>query len=403
MPRPVPIDCVVFGGGAAGLWTLDALLRSGRSAVLLEAGELGSGQTACAQGIIHGGLKYSLRGLLTASAAAIAEMPELWRACESGDRQPSLRGMRIRAYHCHLWRTDSIGSTIAMLGASLALRTRPSHVADEERPPVLARCPGAVARIAEQVVDPVSMVHELSTRHRSLILRIDLRHGLELRRQGQTECPVISLIDPASGDLLDLAPQRIILSAGVGNEGLREQLGLDPRTAQRRPLHMAMVRAGAERTLDVLNGHCVDGARTRLTVSSAEDSGDRVVWQLGGQLAEEGVELDDEALLAKAAEELGAVLPGFSADGLAWSSYRVDRAERRTAGGSRPEDAQVVIEGGILTVWPTKLALAPRAAALVLAALPPPQERFDVERVAAWSRPLVALPPWEWSLRWRSL
>jgi len=403
MSAPLPIDCIVFGGGAAGLWTHDALLRSGRSCLLLEAGELGGGQTACAQGIIHGGFKYSLRGLLTASAEAIAAMPDLWRQCEAGERDPALRGMRIRAHHCHLWRTHSVGSTLAMMGAGLALRVKPAQVDARERPAALRSCPGAVARIDEQVIDPVSMLHLLSTRHRGLILRIDLRNGLEIRSQrlaSGDSAPVISIIDPSSGDLLDLAPRRIVLAAGVGNEWLRTQLGLDPRAAQRRPLHMAMVRSTAERELGMLNGHCVDGARTRVTISSAEDSGGRVVWQLGGHLAEAGVELDEGALLARAQEELSVVLPGFDPVGVEWSAYRVERAERRTTGGLRPDDAQVLAEGAILTLWPTKLALAPRGAELVLERMPTPDAHFDPDRVGGWTRPLVALPPWETASRW---
>jgi glycerol-3-phosphate dehydrogenase len=405
MPAPLPIDCVVFGGGAAGLWVLDAALRSGRSALLLEAGELGSGQTVCAQGIIHGGFKYSLRGLLTASAEAIAEMPELWRLCEAGEREPTLRGMRIRAHHCHLWRTQSMGSTLAMMGAGLALRVRPSQVDALERPEVLRACPGSVARLDEQVIDPVSMLHLLSTRHRGRILKVDMRSGVEVRlpHRGASEPgPIISLIDPGSGDLLDLAPQRIVLAAGVGNESLRAQLGLDPRTAQRRPLHMVLLRSTAARQLTRLNGHCVDGARTRVTITSAEDSGGRVIWQLGGHLAEAGVDLEEAELLARASEELSAVLPRFDPTGLDWCSLRVDRAERRTSGGLRPDDAQVLAEGQVITLWPTKLALAPRGAALVLANLPPRAATFDAERVGGWTRPLVALPPWETAVRWRS-
>src|SRR5262245_24309151 len=99
------VDVLVFGGGSAGLWTLDLLSRQGVSAILLEAGELGQGQTVASQGIIHGGLKYTLQGLLTASAASISEMPGLWRDCLEGRREPHLTATRVRSPHCHLWRT----------------------------------------------------------------------------------------------------------------------------------------------------------------------------------------------------------------------------------------------------------------------------------------------------------
>ena len=84
-------DLVIFGGGAAGLWLLDEAVRRGLDALLLEAHELGSGQTVASQGIIHGGLKYTLSGLLTPSAKAIAEMPVIWRRCLAGEQEPDYR------------------------------------------------------------------------------------------------------------------------------------------------------------------------------------------------------------------------------------------------------------------------------------------------------------------------
>src|SRR5882672_5507147 len=75
------LDILIFGGGAAGLWLLDCLARRGDRVLLLEAGRLGQGQTIAAQGIIHGGLKYTLQGLLTSAAREIREMPVTWRDC----------------------------------------------------------------------------------------------------------------------------------------------------------------------------------------------------------------------------------------------------------------------------------------------------------------------------------
>ena len=68
-----PVELLVIGGGIAGLWTLDAAVRAGWNAVLVEAFELGRGQSVAAQGIIHGGLKYTLRERDLEAAGAIAE------------------------------------------------------------------------------------------------------------------------------------------------------------------------------------------------------------------------------------------------------------------------------------------------------------------------------------------
>ena len=94
------LDVVIFGGGAAGLWLLDTLVRRNYSVLLLEAHALGSGQTVAAQGIIHGGLKYTLDGLFNRSADAIRAMPDLWRDCLAGDAFPLLTQTLVRAPHC---------------------------------------------------------------------------------------------------------------------------------------------------------------------------------------------------------------------------------------------------------------------------------------------------------------
>ena len=105
------LETLIIGGGIAGLWLLDELHRAGRTALLLERHQLGHGQTAASQGIIHGGLKYTLHGRFTGSAAAIRDAPQLWRDCLEGRRSPDLTHTAVRAQFCHLWRTGSLRST----------------------------------------------------------------------------------------------------------------------------------------------------------------------------------------------------------------------------------------------------------------------------------------------------
>ena len=77
-------DIVIFGGGVAGLWLLNALRSAGYQAILFEKESLGGAQTMASQGIIHGGLKYALQGALSSATQAIADMPSRWRACLDG-------------------------------------------------------------------------------------------------------------------------------------------------------------------------------------------------------------------------------------------------------------------------------------------------------------------------------
>jgi glycerol-3-phosphate dehydrogenase len=325
------MDAVILGGGAAGLWLLDEMTRAGYAVLLLEAHDLGSGQTIASQGIIHGGLKYTLSGLLTPSARAISRMPEVWRRCLAGEAKPDLSATRLRSPFCHLWRTTSLKSRLAMIGARAGLQVEPVQLAKDAQPAALAQCPGTVARLDEQVIDPASFLADLSWQHRLRILKIDVEHGLEFSSNGESgTVDVLKLINPDSGGSLDIQPRNVILTAGAGNETLRRMIGLPAKAMQRRPLHMVMVR-GSESALPLLNGHCVDGAKTRVTITTAQDINGRRIWQVGGQIAEDGAGMEPQQLVEHAREEMRQVLPGveLATGDIEWATYRVDRAEAR--------------------------------------------------------------------------
>lgn len=398
MPR-LRADTLILGGGAAGLWLLDDLMRSGHSALLLEASALGYGQTVASQGIIHGGLKYSLSGLLTDSADAIKHLPQLWRDCLAGRAKPDLSHTALRSEFCHLWSTDSIMSRLGKLGASLALTVKPTSLPREQWPALLEHCAGSVSRLDEQVVVPASFIADLANQHRDRILKIDALNGLRFEMGADGHVKAVALIDAVSQKTLELQPKTVVLCAGQGNAALRTMLGLSSQAMQRRPLHVTMARG----PLPWFNGHCVDGSRTRITITSDTDSHGRTIWQLGGQVSEDGVAMERGQLIAHVKNELLAVMPDAMAidfSQVQWSTYRIDRAEGAMRNNQRPSDAVVLHEGNVITCWPTKLVLAPQAANRIRALLPVAGERLDVGALADWPRPMVALPPWESETDW---
>lgn len=404
---PMELDVVVFGGGIAGLWLLDDLVRQGQRALLLESDQLGQGQTVASQGIIHGGLKYTLQGWLTPSANHIREMPLIWRDCLAGRRSPDLSQTRIRSECCYLWQTDTLTSRLGMMGARFGLRIAPETLAGSARPEILAGCPGTIARLDEQVIAPESLIRNFAVQHHDRILHIDAINGLRFECSAPGAVPAIHLTAPTrqgrtgQSQSLTLHPRHVVFTAGGGNADLRRQVGLSSETMQRRPLHMVVLRGD----LPEFNGHCVDGARTRVTITSDRDSHGRTVWQVGGQIAEDGVQMQAEELLRHTRGELQAVIPGLDLNHVEWNAYRVDRAERVTPGGKRPETAQVMQEGNCVTAWPTKLALAPQLAEDVTAAMEIAHcgNPVEVLRPTNWPHPLIALPPWETLLDWRRL
>ncbi len=387
------LDAVIFGGGVAGLWLLDRLARQGCHAVLLEAGELGAGQTVAAQGIIHGGLKYTLQGLLTPSAKSIRGMPALWRAALLGHATPNLTRTHIRSDCCYLWQTDSLSSRAGMIGAKIGLQIKPETLGLDDRPEALRHVPGTVAKLAEQVICPRSFLADLAEQYQDRLLKIDIKNGLRFRLHSPGEISAVELTDPGSGRELVLSPRQVVFTAGAGNVALRKLAKLDDAVMQRRPLQMVLVRG----ELPILNGHCVDGAKTRVTITCDVDARGRMVWQIGGQLAEDGVAMSPQALTQRAAQELQAVLPGVNFDHTEWSTYQVDRAEGSTNQGSRPETVQVLCAGNVTTGWPTKMALAPVLANEIASRITAEASSapFQSTAWADWPRPNVALLPWE--------
>ena len=394
------LDVLIFGGGVAGLWLLAALTAEKHHCLLIERKRLGEGQTAAAQGILHGGLKYSLRRLLWQGLGAIREMPERWRQHLQGERVPDLSNTRVRSDHCYLWNSESLQSRLGMWGARANLHVKPVLLKDDERPELLRNCPGTVARLDEWVIDPQSLLNNLRSKAAERILHVTARQRLHFRRCSDDYH--VELKHPDTGLSLSLHPRTIIFAAGEGNEALRQQAGLSNNSMQRRPLHMTMVRGA----LPLFNGHCLDGAKTRLSISSDRDSSGAVIWQLGGQVAEDGVQMNPRDCIAHAYAECRAVLPDQPFKDTVWSSYRIDRAEAKAPLGFGPDDIGLLIDDRTLTVWPTKLVLTPRLVDTVLAQLTPARDRndlLDLAAIAPWPRPEIAPAPWEKKIRWTTV
>jgi glycerol-3-phosphate dehydrogenase len=389
------LDVVIFGGGIAGLWTLAVLTDAGYRAALLESATLGGVQSIASQGIIHGGTKYALGGVLTDSAKAIGDMPRVWRECLEGRGDVDLRRVRVLSAHQYLWSTRSLTSRLAGFFAGQLMQSRMRSVPAPERPELFSGgwLDGDLYRLDEPVLDVPSLMAALALRVGASCYQADPdKVQLDPARPGR-----IRLDTPDGACLLEA--QRLVLCAGAGNAAILGRLGRDTPPMQRRPLHMVMVRG----RLPQVYAHCLGASTTpRLTISSyALDDGE-CAWYLGGQVAESGVERDEAGQIAAARAELDALLPSVDWGLARYATLRVDRAERATADGRRPEQAFVGSERGVITVWPTKLAFAPRVARWVREALqqeavlptPGPVEPLPLPT------PPLALPPWEAVPRW---
>ncbi len=384
----------------AGLWLLDELHRRRFRVLLVEQKALGTGQTIASQGILHGGLKYMLGGAASRSAQAAAETTELWRACLEGRCVPDLRAVRILSPCCYLWRSESLMSWAGLAAASHLLRTTVKKVAARERPACLASCPGEVLRVEEPVIDTASLLHVLADAHANRILCAGENVNVEFSTSQPGRVNEVRWAPSSSETSVAISPSLIIFAAGEGNEDLRRRVGLSSEMMQRRPLHMVMIRGN----LPSLFGHCVHGNKTRVTITSATDSRNRVVWQVGGEIAEKGVDATPADLIAFAWTELTEVLPDLNLRNMEWATYRIHRAEQKSLGGFRPDGPTWRQEGNVITAWPTKLVLAPALARSIVDSLGEPGKYADDidEAPSDWPGFEVAQPPWETQSIWQS-
>lgn len=384
-------DIAIFGGGIAGLWVLDELRRRGWNCVLLEKNALGAGQTVWSQGILHGGAKYTLRGLgdkLAGITQVIARMPEIWRAGLAGEGEPDLSAARIRAPHCYLWRTETLKSRFSLVGATMALRTRPEKLARENCPSILKDVPGEIFQINEQVIEPASVLSAFAKRNADSLMHFD-------RLEVAQSQPAPEFVIHRGENQCRVHAKRVILAAGNGNGALREAFGLGAKAMQVRPLHMILARGAG---LPELNGHCIDGAKTRVTITTDRDSAGRTIWQIGGQVAEDGTSMTSREVIEHTKKELRFSIPNIDLAGTEWTTHEAPRAEAAAGQGLRPDDVAVIEDGAIVTTWPTKLVLAPRVAERLVELLGEAPQR-DPEPID-WPRPSVALPPWEAPREW---
>ena len=386
------LDAVIFGGGAAGLWLLDRLSRDGHHVVLLEARALGAGQTIGSQAILHVGRTSSERGLTNRVVKPLRELRHLWRDALLGRIAPNLTRTRLRSECCYLWQGESLGLPVAFGRSRHAARIDSETLAPEEWPAALADVTGPVSRLPEQVICPASLLADLADQYRDRLLQIDAERGLRFRLNSPGEVDSIQLTSPANGSTLELKPRQVIFTAGCDNARLRELVGLSVDGLPSRPLHMVLARGN----LPELNGHCVEEAKTIVTVTSDIDDDGRTVWQIGGPLAVSGFKREPHAQTERVREELVRILPRLDLRVIEWSTYGLDRAESELGNNSRREAIQIFCAGNVTTGCPTKLVLAPVLAAEIAARASSPYitTPFDSTHLADWPRPETAPLPW---------
>ncbi len=355
------VDAVIIGGGIAGLWTLNRLCNRGYNAILLEQKALGSDQTIASQGMIHGGIKYTLSGALTGASEAIADMPDHWRACLRGEGDVDLSGAKILSDHFYLWSTGGITGKFSGFLASKATRGRVDKVSRAELPGIFSSSQfhGTLYRLVDMVMDTGSVLAALANNYKERIYRIDWSQS----RWRESDPGHWALDIQSPGGDFSLASPAFIFAAGKGNQALLDAVAADKPQMQLRPLQQVMVK---HQFTEPFYGHCVAADKTpRLTISSHALADGGQVWYLGGSLAEKGVGMPPQQLIAMARKELQDLMPWLDFSAAQWATLAVERAEPRQRNLVRPDKAFAEWAHGprnVIAAWPTKLTLSPHMA-----------------------------------------
>lgn len=392
----VSVDIVIFGGGIAGLWLLNRLRAEGYSALLLESGALGGGQTSKSQGIIHGGMKYALAGAMNSEAMAMADMPDVWRACLEGKGELDLSSVPVLSKNQYLWSPQRFASKLTGFLAGAALSSKVDSVPKQNYPAVFQdpAFKGEVFALNEMVIDVPVLIRELAKANQDAVYQIEPLNDQELKFDADGR--LISATVYFAGKTVEIAAQQFVFTAGSGNEVIIKKLKNDTLAMQLRPLHMVMVQTSFDLPL---YAHCMGlGSRPRITITTHHTQSGKAIWYLGGMLAEDGVERNKEEQAVVARKELESLFPWLDFSDAVFSSFYIDRAEPKQRGMLKPDTSYLKTIKNVTVAWPTKLALAPKLAREVMDMFEKEKlspQVFDTRALRAWPMPPVAIPVWE--------
>lgn len=390
-------DVVIVGGGIAGLWLLNRLRQLGYSVALLEAKALGGGQTHLAQGIIHGGMKFALQGMMTSAAQAISTMPKVWNDCLQGKGVIDLSHVPILSQHQYLWSTGSLTSKVAGFFSGLMLKGNVESLAKDKFPDIFrhTQFKGQVYSLDEVVIDVNALIRELVAPNQDAIYKIDslMEDQLHFDEKG---CLSSIEIQVAPLEPIRLEAQRFIFTAGGGNEILSKKLMRQEIKMQRRPLHMVMAKTDLPYSV---YAHCLGlDSVPRMTITTHKAHDGKIIWYMGGQIAEEGVKRSSDEQIKVARKELQELIPWVDFSEMQFATFLVDRAEALQSDGKRPDSCYSKEIENLIIAWPTKLAFAPKLAEDIIEKLKQDNihpQLGDVRALRAWPIPAFVKPIWD--------
>lgn len=349
----IQTDIIIIGAGIAGLWLHHRLNNLGYHAILIEKNSIGSQQTLSSQGIIHGGAKYTLNGIFSNAASAIADMPQRWLDCINGEGEIDLTNTQVLSNHQLMWSTQGLSSKLTSFFSSKALNGKILPLKKEDYPSFFqsSKFKGNLYQLNEPVLDIPSLIINLSSKWNHRIIQAGEEMNFSFNDQ--------KLESISIEQNLKIIAKEFILTSGEGTEQILKELSLDTPKMQRRPLQMVLAKG----CLPSLYAHCI-GASTKpiATITTHTHSDGDSVWYIGGNIAENGVNENKNALITHTKNTLQNALPWIELENIQWETHCVNRAEPSQKDKARPDTAFLQTYNNIHIGWPTKLALTPNLA-----------------------------------------
>ena len=370
---------IIIGGGISGLWLAAELKARDIPCCVIEKNKLGQGQTLASQGMIHGGTKYALDGLLTKAASEIGSMPARWKQALDGQGSVDLRQVQLEREDQLLWSVESITANLLGFFASKAMRSRMVRIDPKSEDAFNSpEFKGHLYRLTEPVLKLDTLVAAFADLLTGQIFQAEV---IDFIFDGEHVVGVETSLGQLHGE--------VIMAAGEGAETLLQKLPSNRIEMQRRPLAMAVCQLS--QPIPKVFGHQLGaGSKPKLTVSTHSFDGFQYLY-LGGQLAEDGVNQDSDDLCRKAESAVNEALSWLHPNITSTHIFRINRAEPSTREGNRPDTAFVSKTHNMIVAWPTKLALAPALSDQVISMLKPHHKPFAVP---AWPTATQGEYPW---------
>lgn len=381
MQNNATFDLIIIGGGIAGLWTLAAAKHRGYNAVLFEKNQLGSGQSIASQGIIHGGSKYALSGIISQATSNISDMPSTWQQALSGQGEVDLRKVAQLSDAQYLIPASGIDSKLLSFLGSKSMSSFTETIKAKQLPSNYQQIGvnRSCFKLSEIVLDTRTVFSTLLEQFADCIYQADIQASDIQQQNDQVQIRI--------GEQIVSAPYCII-AAGNGNK----DLPCGPM--QQRPLQMVAMH---QANLPPVFAHFIGRSSKPLLTITSHPTEHGHVWYMGGNLAENGVDLSREEQIQQAKQLLSKLLPKFTLENdVKFCTLDLQRAEPQQSRLLRPDDAHVAQQGRIISGWPTKLALAPRFAeqALNLLDISPSHKQPQALQI---NKASVADFPWSFS------